>query len=94
MKDPTIKINKCNNHITLHLPVKNVPQEFPCGTAALSLQQLRLLLWHRFNSWPRFYMLQVQPKTKTKNPKNYKPKVEGGEILIKISVRNVIIAMI
>ena len=34
---------------------------------ALSLQRLGLLLWCRFNPWPRnFCTLQVQPKKKKK----------------------------
>ena len=35
---------------------------------ALSLQQLRLLLWLRFSPWPEnFYILQVQPKGQNNN---------------------------
>ena len=35
---------------------------------ALSLQRLRLLLWHRCDPWPRnFHMLQVEPKKKKKS---------------------------
>ena len=33
----------------------------------LSLQQLRSLLWHSFNTWPgNFHMPQEQPKTQAK----------------------------
>ena len=44
---------------------------------ALSLQQLRQLLWHRFDPWPRnFHMPQVQPKA---NKKPTHPTQENPE---------------
>ena len=36
----------------------------------MSLLRLWLLMWHRFDPWPRnFYMLQVQQKKKKKKKK-------------------------
>ena len=37
----------------------------------LSLHQLRLLLWHKLDPWPRnFHMLWVQPKKRKEIPNN------------------------
>ena len=52
--------------------------EFPGGLAikdlALSLLWLRLLLWHRFDLWPRnLRMLQACPATKNKKTNKKKP---------------------
>jgi len=44
---------------------------------ALPLQQLGLLLWCMFSSWPRnFHMLQVWPHKKQKTKKKEKSKRE------------------
>ena len=50
---------------------KKAMLEFPCvqqvKDLALSLQWAGLLLWHRFDPWPRdLHMLWVQPKEKKK----------------------------
>ena len=50
---------------------KKMPRGVPCGSGVknlvLSLQCLRLLLWRRFDPWPRnFHMPRGQPPQKEK----------------------------
>ena len=53
----------------------------------LSMQQLGLLLWHKFDPWPRnFHMPQVWPKKKKKKERKKERKemlLYSGKIIIK-----------
>ena len=51
----------------------------------MSLLRLWLLMWHRFDPWPRnFYMLQVQQKKKKKKKKK-KNYVDPGQCLLTLN---------